>query len=103
MLVRQFDERAGWLQWGFGNCTQWLHWHCDLSKSAAREKVRVAHALKTLPMIANSFSTGELSYSKVRPLTRVAKSDNEESLLVFALQTTASRVEYHRFTNTEMC
>ena len=20
VLVRQFDERAGWLQWGLGNC-----------------------------------------------------------------------------------
>ncbi|MCH7982271.1 MAG: DUF222 domain-containing protein, partial [Proteobacteria bacterium] len=93
LLVRQFDERAGWLQWGFANCAEWLAWRCDLSMSAAREKVRVAHALKTLPMIATAFSTGELSYSKVRPLTRVASMDNEESLLVFALKTTASRVE----------
>ena len=93
VLVREFDERAGWLQWGLDNCAEWLHWRCDLSMSAAREKVRVAHALKTLPMIASSFSTGELSYSKVRPLTRVARVDNEESLLAFALQTTASRVE----------
>ena len=49
LLVRQFDERAGWLQWGFANCAEWLAWRCDLSMSAAREKVRVAHALKTLP------------------------------------------------------
>ncbi len=93
VLVRQFDERAGWLQWGLDNCAEWLHWRCDLSMSAAREKVRVAHALKTLPLIATAFSTGELSYSKVRPLTRVARADNEEALLAFALQTTASRVE----------
>ena len=93
MLVRQFDERAGWLKWGLDNCADWLAWRCDLSMSAAREKVRVAHALKILPLITTSFSTGELSYSKVRPLTRVARPDNEESLLAFALQTTASRVE----------
>ena len=93
LLVRQFDERAGWLQWGFNNCADWLAWRCDLSMSAAREKVRVAHALKTLPMIVTAFATGELSYSKVRPLTRIARSDNEESLLAFALKTTASRVE----------
>jgi len=93
VLVREFDERAGWLQWGLGNCAEWLHWRCDSSMSAAREKVRVAHALKSLPVIATAFSTGELSYSKVRPLTRVARVDNEESLLEFALNTTASRVE----------
>ncbi len=93
VLVREFDERAGWLQWGLANCAEWLHWRCDLSMSAAREKVRVAHALNTLPMIATAFSMGELSYSKVRPLTRVARADNEEAMLEFALKTTASRVE----------
>jgi hypothetical protein len=93
VLIRRFDERAGWVKWGFSNCTEWLHWRCDLSLSAAREKVRVAHALKTLPGIVLSFSRGELSYSKVRALTRVARSDNEDSLIAFALKTTAARVE----------
>jgi len=93
VLVRQFDERAGWLKWGLASCAEWLHWRCDLSMSAAREKVRVAHALKTLPLIATAFADGELSYSKVRALTRVARVDNEDALLLFALQTTASRVE----------
>ena len=93
VLVRQFDERAGWLKWGLSNSAEWLHWRCDLSMSAAREKVRVAHALKSLPAIATAFSIGELSYSKVRPLTRVARANNEEALLSFALNTTASRVE----------
>jgi len=93
ILIRQFDERGGWLKWGLSNCAEWLHWRCDLSMSTAREKVRVAHALKTLSAISTAFSSGELSYSKVRPLTRVARTDNEEALLAFALKTTASRVE----------
>jgi hypothetical protein len=93
VLIREFDERAGWLKWGLQNCTQWLHWRCDLSRSAAREKVRVAHALKALPEISAAFSKGTLSYSKVRALTRAATAMNEGSLLGFALSTTAARVE----------
>ena len=93
VLIRRFDERAGWLQWGFANCAEWLHWRCDLGLSAAREKVRVADALKTLPAIVLAFSRGELSYSKVRALTRVARCDNEDVLIAFALKTTAARVE----------
>ena len=93
VLIRRFDERAGWLQWGFANCAEWLHWRCDLGFSAARENVRVAHALKTLPGIALAFSRGELSYSKVRALTRVAQPENEDMLKAFALKTTAARVE----------
>ncbi|HEX5421360.1 MAG TPA: DUF222 domain-containing protein, partial [Gammaproteobacteria bacterium] len=93
VLIRRFDERAGWLGWGFENCAEWLHYRCDISRSAAREKVRVAHALKTLPAIGRAFAEGELSYSKVRALTRVAGRHNEEELLAFALTTTAARVE----------
>lgn len=70
VLIRQFDERAGWVRWGFENCTEWLHWRCDLSMNAAREKVRVAHALKLLPTISAEFSNGELTYSKVRAHSR---------------------------------
>ena len=93
VLIREFDERAGWLKWGLSSCTQWLHWRCDLSLSAAREKIRAAHALKGLPEISTAFASGALSYSKVRALTRVATSDNESSLLSFAMTTTAARVE----------
>jgi Domain of unknown function (DUF222)/HNH endonuclease len=92
VLVRQFDERAGWLKWGLTGCAEWLHYRCDLSMNAAREKVRVAHALKTLPDIAAAFATGNLSYSKVRAMTRVLGVDNQE-LLSFALKTTTARVE----------
>jgi len=93
VLIRQFDERAGWLKWGLANCAEWLHYRCDLSMNAAREKVRVAQALKTLPDIAAAFATGDLSYSKVRAMTRVLGAHNAEKLLSFALKTTTARVE----------
>jgi len=92
VMIREFDERSGWLQWGLSSCADWLAWRCDLSMTTAREKVRVAHALKTLPAIASSFASGELSYAKVRELTRVAGRDNEERLVEFALRTTATHV-----------
>ena len=62
VLIREFDESpagtgaAGWLKWGLENRTQWLHWRCGLSRSAAREKVRVAHALEALPEISAAFA-----------------------------------------------
>ena len=93
VLIRQFDERAGWLKWGLGNCAEWLHYRCDYSMNASREKVRVAHAMKTMPKITAAFSSGKLSYSKVRALTRVVGTHNEEELLSFALRTTTARVE----------
>ena len=93
VLIRQFDERVGWLRWGFDNCRDWLHWRCDLSLNAAREKVRVAHALKLLPAVSAAFASGDLTYSKVRAITRVANSENEQELVELALQSTTRCVE----------
>lgn len=92
VLIREFDERVGWLKWGMKNCAEWLAWRCDVSMATAHEKVRVAHALKQLPAVSRNFSTGEISYSKVRALTRVANRHNEDELLAFALRHTAARV-----------
>ena len=92
VMIREFDERTGWLQWGLQSCAEWLAWRCDLSMTTAREKVRVAHALKELPGMSRAFSFGELSYAKVRELTRIANRDNESSLLAFALRHTAVTV-----------
>ena len=92
VMIREFDERCGWLKWGMQNCAEWLAWRCDFSMTTALEKVRVAHALKGLPAVSQSFSVGELSYSKVRALTRVANRKNEEELLAFALRHSASHV-----------
>ena len=92
VMIREFDERGGCLKWGIECTAKWLAWRCDLSMATAREKVRVAQALKHLPLVSAAFRTGELSYSKVRSLTRVANVDNEEDLVAFALRNTASHV-----------
>jgi hypothetical protein len=93
VLVREFDDRLGWAQWAFSSGAEWLAWRCGLSLSAAREKLRTAHALRRLPAITKAFAAGRISYTKVRALTRVAEPDNEDLLLAFALASTAPQVE----------
>ena len=65
-LIRAFDARGGWNA-GFTCCAAWLTWRVGLDPGAAREKVRVARALGTLPLLAQALARGELSYAKVRP------------------------------------
>jgi len=92
VLIREFDERAGW-NTGFHTCAHWLNWRTGLDLGAAREKVRVAKALGDLPKISQAMRRGEVSYSKVRALSRVATPENEAELLEFALVGTAAHVE----------
>jgi hypothetical protein len=68
-------------------------WQCGIALGAARERVRVAHCLQNLPLIDASFASGEISFSKVRAMTRVATPDNEDYLLMIAQHGTASHVE----------
>src|SRR5215831_896282 len=93
LLIRAFDDRFGWAKWGLRHCAEWLAWRCGLSLSAAREKVRTAQALRSLPAISAAFADGRLSYSKVRALTRVAHEGDEDLLLSYALEATAAQVE----------
>src|ERR1700724_4794055 len=92
-LIAEFDRRHGWADGKLPSCAHWLNFKCGLNLGAARQKVRVAHALAGLPRIAASMAGGELSYSKVRALTRVACPATEEALLMIALHGTAHHVE----------
>ncbi|PYN29183.1 MAG: HNH endonuclease, partial [Candidatus Rokuibacteriota bacterium] len=76
-LIREFDTREGW-NTGFSSCAAWLAWRVGFAPGAAREHVRVARALGTLPRLSHALARGELSYAKVRELTRVATPETEE-------------------------
>jgi 5-methylcytosine-specific restriction endonuclease McrA len=91
-LIREFDARGGW-NTGFRSCAAWLSWRVGLDLGAARERVRVARALATLPRLAQALARGELSYAKVRALTRVATPETEERLLAVGRAGTADHVE----------
>src|SRR3984893_12015970 len=91
-LIRDFDARGGW-NTGFCSCAAWLSWRVGLDLGAARERVRVARALGTLPLLAQALARGELSYAKVRALTRVATPETEARLLGVGRAGTAAHVE----------
>jgi hypothetical protein len=92
-LVGEFDRREGWAEWGCRSCTHWLSYRCGVSPAAAREQVRVARRVAELPRLRAAFARGELCYSQVRAVTRVATSDTEADLLEIALHATASQLE----------
>ena len=92
-LVAEYDAREGWAQWGCKSCAHWVSWQCGIAPGPAREHVRVARRLGRLPLIRAAFGEGELSYSKVRALTRVDNVERESDLLDLARHTTASQLE----------
>ena len=93
VLIAELDRRKLWAAQGAMSCAHWLGWACGIDAHTAREKVRVARALENLPLLSDALSQGELGYSKVRALTRVATADNEAYLLDIGRHGTAAHVE----------
>jgi hypothetical protein len=91
-LIREFDAKEGW-NTGFRSCAAWLSWRVSIDPGAARERVRVARALGALPRLREALGRGEISYAKVRAVTRVATPETEERLLAVARAGTAQHVE----------
>jgi hypothetical protein len=91
-MIREFDARGGW-NTGFRSCAAWLSWRVGLDLGAARERVRVARAVETLPLLAEALAGGQVSYAKLRALTRVATPETEARLLAVGRAGTAAQVE----------
>lgn len=85
-----FERSREWMASGARSCAQWLVDELDVDVVTAREWLRVSRKLATLPLTAAALAAGELSYSKVRALTRVASPENEESLLPIARSVSAA-------------
>jgi hypothetical protein len=94
-LLAVFDRREGWRADGQLTCVAWLMWRCGLGYSTAKEKLRVAHELRRRPAVQAAFAAGELSYAKVRAITRVvdAGQATDEWLLRLAEVGTCSDLD----------
>ena len=93
VLLADFDTRRGWASWEMNSCAAWLSWKCQMSSGTAREHVRVARALRDLPVIREEFAAARLSYAKVRALTRIATPDTEAGLAEIAGPMTGNQLE----------
>jgi hypothetical protein len=92
-LIAEFDRLRGWELAGYSNCARWLHVRTGIDLGAAREKVRAARALEKLPLTSAAMARGELSFSQVRAVSRIATPENEGELLEFACGATTSQLE----------
>lgn len=92
-MLAEFDRLRGWEVGGHRSCAHWLSYRTGIDLGAAREKVRAARALESLPETATAMSRGELSFSQVRALTRAASRETEAELLELARGATVAQLE----------
>jgi hypothetical protein len=93
LLIAEWDARLGWAEWGVRSCAHWLSWRCSIGLATARDHVRVAKRLNELPLVREAFAGGELSYSKVRAIARVAEPSTEAQLVFLGRHATGAQLE----------
>ena len=91
--LRTFDRGGGWHTQGARSCAHWLSWRVGWGLGAAREHLRVADRLADLPLLDDALRRGEVSYSKIRAITRVATPENEAALLEIARLSSGHQLE----------
>ncbi len=92
-LLAELDRREEYVEHGCRSAADWLSRFCGIGMMAAREHVRVAKRLLELPAMTRAFAAGELSFCKVRALTRVASATTEEELVLLAREATGAQLE----------
>jgi hypothetical protein len=77
-FVAAYDHQKLWARDGATSMTSWLAGRYGLAWGTAGEWVRVSHALRGLPKIAEAYASGRLSWDQLRPLTRFVTSETDE-------------------------
>ncbi len=72
-----------YLMLGFSSVVAYSEKSFGLPRSQAFEFLRVAEALESLPRLDEAFRKGDLSWSALRAISRVANSDTEAEWLAF--------------------
>jgi predicted alpha/beta hydrolase family esterase len=93
LMLAEYDQRRGFEQWECATIEQWLSIHAGVAPSTARAHMAVARELGGVPLIRAAFERGELSYSKVRAVCRVATAENETEWVELARHATAVQLE----------
>src|SRR5437763_14720280 len=92
-LVSVCEERKLWAEDGASSIECWVAMRLGTSWRTAAELVRVARAVVPLPAVAASFSSGSLSWDRLRCLATIADPDSEAEWARAANDHPVSRLE----------
>src|SRR5438105_12513824 len=79
--LREAQRLRIWREVGCGSLAEYMERRLGYAPHTAMERLRVALAIEELPAIARALESGELPFSAVRELTRVATADTETAWL----------------------
>ncbi len=92
-LIDEVERRGLWAEWvGVKTLTEWVMHVASVSMHTAREYVRVMTALREMPKVRRSLANGDVSFSKVREVTRLGERIGDDEALRLATLATGSQI-----------
>ena len=91
--LRDAERIELWRRLGYIHMGEYLERELGYGPHAGAERLRVARALGELPRIADALAAGELHYSAVRALSRIATETTEDEWLEAARGNSLRRIE----------
>ena len=92
-MLGEFEAREAWASSVALSCAHWVSWQLGLSLGTAREKLRVARALRELSLVAVELAVGWVTYAQARAITRVATPSEQQRWIDLAPYSTAVQLE----------
>ena len=80
-LIREANAVQLWRELGMVSIREYLERRLGYTPGVASERVRVAEALEAMPALELAHASGELSYSAIREITRIATRRTERAWL----------------------
>src|SRR6266568_5092674 len=93
-LVAEIDRRNLWESDGARDMAHWLRMRYGISDWKARRWIAAAHALESLPRIAQAFCSGQLGVDKVVEFNRSATPETEAALIAWAERMSPGRIRH---------
>jgi hypothetical protein len=92
--IAEVDRKKAWRDSGARDMAHWLKMRLGISEWKARRWIAAAHALESLPLTSQAFSSGELGVDKVVELTRFATPETEGDLLRWAKSVSCGAIRH---------
>lgn len=92
-LIDEVERRGLWAEWvGVKTLTEWVMHVASVTMHTAREYVRVMVALREMPKVKKGLADGDISFSKVREVTRLGARIGDDEALRLATLATGSQI-----------
>lgn len=82
--IMRIEETEAYLDLGYESIESWMSAHFGMGFTRAEELVKVALALKELPVMAEAYEQGRLSYDHLRALVQIATPGEDRHLTQMA-------------------